>query len=246
MLLHGKRTPLMASVVVSGTLSRRSSVHAEELGEVDDHGELSELIHSGNCGGAEVQLCRGAEVQPHPYLEKPRPADSEASHTDSAPACTLSASKCSAGPLFPLCGSLLQQVLGWFLFKVFPRVLCFAHVGLPRSGGGTAHRRIAVDCVRGLIPRTVLVDALNSLCPDNLYVTGRCCASCLCWPLPNCMTRQRQPMEILLIDIGALAMFLGYIAIVYWHGVSHQARTVRRRFPSTIAPKVSSDAGRGS
>ena len=28
-------------------------------------------------------------------------------------------------------------------------------------------------------------------------------------------------MEILLIDMGALAVFLGYMAIVYWHGVSH-------------------------
>jgi len=28
-------------------------------------------------------------------------------------------------------------------------------------------------------------------------------------------------VEILLIDIGALAVFLGYVATVYWHGVSH-------------------------
>lgn len=27
-------------------------------------------------------------------------------------------------------------------------------------------------------------------------------------------------MEILLIDIGALALFLGSMAILYWHGVS--------------------------
>ena len=27
-------------------------------------------------------------------------------------------------------------------------------------------------------------------------------------------------MEVLLIDIGALAVFLAYMAIVYWHGVS--------------------------
>ena len=26
-------------------------------------------------------------------------------------------------------------------------------------------------------------------------------------------------MEVLLIDMGALAMFLAYMAIVYWHGV---------------------------
>jgi len=28
-------------------------------------------------------------------------------------------------------------------------------------------------------------------------------------------------MEVLVIDMGALAMFLAYVAIVYWHGVSH-------------------------
>jgi hypothetical protein len=32
-------------------------------------------------------------------------------------------------------------------------------------------------------------------------------------------------MEVLLIDIGALAAFLGYVAIVYWHGISHDARS---------------------
>ena len=31
-------------------------------------------------------------------------------------------------------------------------------------------------------------------------------------------------MEILLIDIGALALFLGYMAIVYWHGITHEAQ----------------------
>jgi hypothetical protein len=30
-------------------------------------------------------------------------------------------------------------------------------------------------------------------------------------------------MEILLIDIGALAVFLGYVAIVYWHAVSQES-----------------------
>lgn len=34
-------------------------------------------------------------------------------------------------------------------------------------------------------------------------------------------------MEVLLIDIGALAVFLGYMAIVYWHGISHDSRTAR-------------------
>jgi hypothetical protein len=35
-------------------------------------------------------------------------------------------------------------------------------------------------------------------------------------------------MEVLLIDIGALAAFLGYVAILYWHGISHDSRTARR------------------
>jgi hypothetical protein len=36
-------------------------------------------------------------------------------------------------------------------------------------------------------------------------------------------------METLLIDIGALGVFLGYMAIVYWHGVSHEAQRAGRR-----------------
>jgi len=36
-------------------------------------------------------------------------------------------------------------------------------------------------------------------------------------------------MEILLIDIGALAVFLGYIALVYWHGISHEADPAARK-----------------
>jgi hypothetical protein len=35
-------------------------------------------------------------------------------------------------------------------------------------------------------------------------------------------------MESLLIDVGALALFLGYVAIVYWHAVS-QPRKRRLR-----------------
>jgi len=31
-------------------------------------------------------------------------------------------------------------------------------------------------------------------------------------------------MEAVLIDIGALGAFLVYVAIVYWHAVSHEAR----------------------
>jgi len=36
-------------------------------------------------------------------------------------------------------------------------------------------------------------------------------------------------MEILLIDIGALAVFLAYIAIVYWHGISHEVDPLTRK-----------------
>ncbi|MBV8876185.1 MAG: hypothetical protein JO158_00640 [Gammaproteobacteria bacterium] len=35
-------------------------------------------------------------------------------------------------------------------------------------------------------------------------------------------------MGILLIDIGALGIFLGYVAVVYWHAVSHESRTPHR------------------
>jgi hypothetical protein len=38
-------------------------------------------------------------------------------------------------------------------------------------------------------------------------------------------------MEVLLIDMGALAMFLAYMAIVYWHGVSHEAQPPGHRSP---------------
>src|SRR5215831_9712103 len=40
-------------------------------------------------------------------------------------------------------------------------------------------------------------------------------------------------MEILLIDLGALALFLGYIAIVYWHGISHDADPAARNAGQT-------------
>jgi len=50
-------------------------------------------------------------------------------------------------------------------------------------------------------------------------------------------------MEVLLIDIGALATFLAYMAIVYWRGVSHDAQPprsigfqeVHRNMPTRIA-----------
>ena len=42
-------------------------------------------------------------------------------------------------------------------------------------------------------------------------------------------------MEILLIDIGALALFLGYIALVYWHGTSHDADPATRKVAESDA-----------
>jgi hypothetical protein len=36
-------------------------------------------------------------------------------------------------------------------------------------------------------------------------------------------------MEILLIDLGALAAFLAYMAIVYWHGVSQETAPPARQ-----------------
>jgi hypothetical protein len=61
-------------------------------------------------------------------------------------------------------------------------------------------------------------------------------------------------MEILLIDIGALAMFFACMAIVYWHGVSHEAQPTERRIGdvsraaaapcgSAVAADRSRDAG---
>ena len=32
-------------------------------------------------------------------------------------------------------------------------------------------------------------------------------------------------MEALLIVLGALALFLGYMAIVYWHAVAHESQS---------------------
>ena len=36
-------------------------------------------------------------------------------------------------------------------------------------------------------------------------------------------------MEVLLLDMGALAMFLAYMAIAYWYGVSHEAQAPGHR-----------------
>jgi hypothetical protein len=42
-------------------------------------------------------------------------------------------------------------------------------------------------------------------------------------------------MEILLIDIGALALFLGYIVLVYWHGISREADPATRKVAESDA-----------
>ena len=44
-------------------------------------------------------------------------------------------------------------------------------------------------------------------------------------------------MEILLIDVGALAVFLGYVATVYWHGVNHQAQPTARKAHRRDSPQ---------
>ena len=36
-------------------------------------------------------------------------------------------------------------------------------------------------------------------------------------------------MEVILIDIGALALFIGFLAIAYWQGVSRRAQALKRR-----------------
>jgi hypothetical protein len=46
-------------------------------------------------------------------------------------------------------------------------------------------------------------------------------------------------MEVLLIDIGALAVFLGYMAFVYWHGISHDSRGGRRERTECIRGRAS-------
>ena len=48
-------------------------------------------------------------------------------------------------------------------------------------------------------------------------------------------------MEILLIDLGALALFLGFMALVYWHGVAQPSARRRLAHHSTLggAPKRS-------
>ena len=41
-------------------------------------------------------------------------------------------------------------------------------------------------------------------------------------------------MEILLIDLGALALFLGLMAFVYWHGVAQPSARCGLARPSSL------------
>lgn len=52
-------------------------------------------------------------------------------------------------------------------------------------------------------------------------------------------------METLLIDIGALAMFLGFMAIVYWHGVTQEAPPSGRQ-SNDDASESSESSGSGA
>lgn len=84
-----------------------------------------------------------------------------------------SASKRSAGFLLFFCGTLLHQALGGFLFEIFPRVPCFAHLRLSTIGRfAPAHRRI-LNLLRESRhfggPRTQPV-WLSPLPPGNLEV----------------------------------------------------------------------------
>jgi hypothetical protein len=52
-------------------------------------------------------------------------------------------------------------------------------------------------------------------------------------------------MEIILIDVGALALFLGYVATVYWHAVADQPHPRQPRLGGRpCKPAVSSVPGR--
>jgi len=53
-------------------------------------------------------------------------------------------------------------------------------------------------------------------------------------------------MEILLIDIGALALFLGYMAIVYWHGTTHVTSGDDRKLPASAGGRGAHFLGRES
>jgi hypothetical protein len=46
-------------------------------------------------------------------------------------------------------------------------------------------------------------------------------------------------MEILLIDLGALALFLGFMALVYWHGVAQPS--ARRQLAHRATPSGAPD-----
>jgi len=51
-------------------------------------------------------------------------------------------------------------------------------------------------------------------------------------------------MEVLLIDVGALAVFLAYMAIVYRHAVSHEAQPPGHRSIDAGQPLQCAGSGR--
>jgi len=52
-------------------------------------------------------------------------------------------------------------------------------------------------------------------------------------------------MEIILIDVGALALFLGYVAIMYWHAALSEAQPREPRLSGRpCKPAVPSVPGR--
>jgi len=77
-----------------------------------------------------------------------------------------------------------------------------------------------------LLKETVSGECLAQLRAGNPCVTGGCCVSCLCCRHQIAAARPGRGdlWKVLLIDMGALAMFLAYMAIVYWHGVSAEAQ----------------------
>jgi len=58
-------------------------------------------------------------------------------------------------------------------------------------------------CTGPATPLQPMLPATGLPCPDPVKVTH---------------------MEILLIDLGALGVFLGYVTIVYWHAVTHEVK----------------------
>lgn len=81
----------------------------------------------------------------------------------SAP-CPASASKRFARFLLLLRGPLLQQALSGFLFEVFPGVLCFTHVELPRAA---ARRTIVSPVSRDFCPAIATLVKSSAACGES-------------------------------------------------------------------------------